>query len=405
MSDHRGGAGGGQDRPAALRRRGRGRRRPERRHRARPRRDAGAERHRGRRARDQTAAAAGDRARCRGRRSRARSSSGASAGRRAGGARRPGAPAAGGADGADRPRGLLHDQGARLPLRRGATTDAGANPPRHHDEPRERHRRRARRSRPRGTCRRFDDSGVYMFHRNLFKVQTRPDRSASRLTSTDGGRRVGKVSDWLRDVTPLTANPSYKWNFIQEYKHPQQLYARFRGDRRAEPGDRRDRRVPNKTNGYQRKAQATIGSTSGAANQNAAVVVTSGGVGPRGRQRHHGRVRQPPGRRSAAGGRGQRPRGPRPAGQERDRRARQHGGLRSRRRSRRRVEPDRDARTRTATNAGTGIVQATAIAGRAHRLPRPEAHAARRPARSRAVRTRSRCCGSASPATAASPAC
>ena len=65
-----------------------------------------------------------------------------------------------------------------------------------------------------------------MFHRNLFRVNERP--SQIRVTSSTGGQAVGNVSDWLRDVTPLTADPNYKWNFVNEYKHPQQLYSRFR---------------------------------------------------------------------------------------------------------------------------------------------------------------------------------
>ena len=52
------------------------------------------------------------------------------------------------------------------------------------------------------TMSRFVDSGVYMFHRNLFKVSTRPD--SIRVTSSTGGQAIGKVNDWLRDVTPLT---------------------------------------------------------------------------------------------------------------------------------------------------------------------------------------------------------
>ena len=75
------------------------------------------------------------------------------------------------------------------------------------------------------TMSRFVDSGVYMFHRNLFKVATRPD--LIRVTSSTGGVTTGKVSDWLRDVTPLTDLPGYQSDFVDDYKHPQQLYSRF----------------------------------------------------------------------------------------------------------------------------------------------------------------------------------
>ena len=101
---------------------------------------------------------------------------------------------------------------------------------------------------------RFDDVGVYMFHRNLFRVNERP--SQIRVTSSTGGQAVGNVSDWLHDVTPLTADPNYKWNFINEYKHPQQLYSRFREIAAQHPDIAEIVELPNQTNGYQRKAQA-----------------------------------------------------------------------------------------------------------------------------------------------------
>jgi Zinc carboxypeptidase/Chitobiase/beta-hexosaminidase C-terminal domain len=59
---------------------------------------------------------------------------------------------------------------------------------------------------------RFVDSGVYMFHRNLYKLDKRPDMI--RVTSSTGGVATGKVSNWLEDVVPLTASPGYKWDFV-----------------------------------------------------------------------------------------------------------------------------------------------------------------------------------------------
>ena len=70
-------------------------------------------------------------------------------------------------------------------------------------------------------------------------------------------------------MTPLTANPNYKWNFVNEYKHPQQLYARFEEIAQQYPDIAEIVTLPNQTNGYQRKAQATIGSTHGTANSSA----------------------------------------------------------------------------------------------------------------------------------------
>ena len=124
---------------------------------------------------------------------------------------------------------------------------------------------------------RFVDSGVYMFHRNLFKVSTRPDQIRVTIAAPAAMATIGKVSDWLRDVTPLTATPGYKSDFVQEYKHPQQLYARFEEIAAQYPEIAEIVALPNKTNGYQRKAQATIGGTG-----QSAVVVSSAAWGHEG---------------------------------------------------------------------------------------------------------------------------
>jgi hypothetical protein len=125
------------------------------------------------------------------------------------------------------------------------------------------------------TMSRFVDSGQYMFHRNLFKLAARP--SQIRVTSSTGGVATGFVSDWLEDVQPLTANPGYEWNFVDGYKHPQQLYARFEEIARQYPRIAEIVELPYKTNGYQRKAQATIGSVA-----SEAVVISSAAWGHEG---------------------------------------------------------------------------------------------------------------------------
>jgi hypothetical protein len=122
------------------------------------------------------------------------------------------------------------------------------------------------------TMSRFVDSGVYMFHRNQFKVNERP--SKIRVSSSTGGVAEGPVSNWLEDVTPLTADPNFQYDFLKEkgYQTPQQLYGRFDEIAQQYPDIAEVVPLPNKTNGYQRKAQATIGSTSGTAAQSAVVV-------------------------------------------------------------------------------------------------------------------------------------
>ncbi|GAA1891499.1 M14 family zinc carboxypeptidase [Asanoa iriomotensis] len=126
------------------------------------------------------------------------------------------------------------------------------------------------------TMSRFVDSGQYMFHRNLFKLDTRP--SQIKVTSSTGGVATGDVSDWLENApAPLTERPGYQYDFIDGYKHPQQLYARAEEIAKQYPDIAEIIYLPNKTNGYQRKAQATIGGTG-----QSAVVVSSAAWGHEG---------------------------------------------------------------------------------------------------------------------------
>ncbi|MFJ8580080.1 M14 family metallopeptidase [Micromonospora sp. NPDC093277] len=126
------------------------------------------------------------------------------------------------------------------------------------------------------TMSRFVDSGQYMFHRNLFKLDARP--SQIRVTSSTGGVATGFVSNWLEDGTPpLTATPGYRSDFVDGYRTPQQLYSRAEEIARQYPKIAEIIYLPNQTNGYQRKAQATIGGTG-----QAAVVASSAAWGHEG---------------------------------------------------------------------------------------------------------------------------
>ena len=108
----------------------------------------------------------------------------------------------------------------------------------------------------RATMSRFVDSGVYMFHRNLFKVSRHAADQIRVTLAAPGGVAIGKVSEWLDDVTPMTADPGYKSDFVDDYKTPQQLYSRFEQIAQQYPDIAEIVALPNKTNGYQRKAQA-----------------------------------------------------------------------------------------------------------------------------------------------------
>ena len=167
-----------------------------------------------------------------------------------------------------------------------------------------------------------------MIHRDLYKVPTKPSRV--RVTSATGGQATGNVSQWLDDVTPIDATPGYQSDFLSDYITPLQAYARFEQIAQQYPDIAQIVPFPNKTNGYQRKAQATIGGTG-----QSAVVVSSAAWGHEGGNGITVEFVNRPGSGPAAGGRGHRQGGPRPAGQERDRRAHVAPRRRSRRRSRR----------------------------------------------------------------------
>ena len=121
---------------------------------------------------------------------------------------------------------------------------------------------------------RFVDSGAYMFHRNLFKVAAKP----SQIRVTSQHRRAGdrqRLASGSRTSRRWTRTPGYQSDFIDDYKTPLQAYARFEEIAQQYPDIAQIVPFPNKTNGYQRKAQATIGGTG-----QAAVVVSSARVGP-----------------------------------------------------------------------------------------------------------------------------
>ena len=121
---------------------------------------------------------------------------------------------------------------------------------------------------------RFDDSGVYMFHRNLFKVATRPDQI--RVTSQHRRRGDRQGLGLARDVTPLT-RPGLQVGLRRRVQAPAAALRALRAARAENPEIAEIVRMPNKTNGYQRKAQATIGGTG-----QAAVVISSAAWGHEG---------------------------------------------------------------------------------------------------------------------------
>ena len=130
---------------------------------------------------------------------------------------------------------------------------------------------------------RFDDSGEYMFHRNLFKVIERPSQiRVTGLTGTtdrrpDDRQRLGLAA--RRDAAD--GGPELQVELRQRVQAPAAAVLALRGDRAAVPGDRRDRRrCRTRRTATSARRRRSIGSTNGTANRSAAVVVTLGRVGP-----------------------------------------------------------------------------------------------------------------------------
>ena len=202
---------------------------------------------------------------------------------------------------------------------------------------------------------RFVDSGAVHVPPQPVQARRTPEQDPRDEFST-GGVATGVVSNWLEDVAAADGEPGLQVGLRRRLQDPQQLYSRASrrspGSTRTSP---RSSTLPNKTNGYQRKAQAhdRRDRAGGGRRQ-------LGGVGPRGRQRHHCRVRRParrgpparasrsPARRSACCSPRTPPaRSPSTAAQVAAALETQSQGLIDR------AHPYR-------TNAGTGIVQPTA---------------------------------------------
>jgi murein tripeptide amidase MpaA len=126
----------------------------------------------------------------------------------------------------------------------------------------------------------FVDSGVYLTHELQVPVDERPNRIT--VSSSLGGSAVGEPELWLDPVDDAAQNrPGYERDFIDGYKDPTQLYDRLEALAAEFPELTEVVELPNKTNGYQRKAQTILGATDGA-RAASAVVVTSNAWGHEG---------------------------------------------------------------------------------------------------------------------------
>jgi Zinc carboxypeptidase/Chitobiase/beta-hexosaminidase C-terminal domain len=117
----------------------------------------------------------------------------------------------------------------------------------------------------------FVDAGTYIYHRRQIGVDDRPE--FVRVTSSGGGSDTRALEEWLPlpdedpDEDPLLTG------FVDHYMDATELMDRFEQLAAEFPEIAEVVELPNKTNGYRRKSQATLGSTGGGGP--AAVVVES----------------------------------------------------------------------------------------------------------------------------------
>ena len=148
---------------------------------------------------------------------------------------------------------------------------------------------------------------TYIEHRILVRIgdagtTTPASPTMIRIGSSTGEAKNAPVEPWLDGGLPPMAS-TFQTGFHTRYMDPTEVYARF--DELAEefPNLAEMITLPNKTNGYQRRAQALMAGLTNPAASGTSLQRGDHGdagrhphlerVGPRGRQRPHGRVRQP----------------------------------------------------------------------------------------------------------------
>lgn len=112
------------------------------------------------------------------------------------------------------------------------------------------------------------DYGAYLYHFLLLPITATPKNVT--IESNLGGVKTEKVTEWVGSGKPTKVNEHYVKDFIDHYMDPNELNARMEQLAAEFPKLVEIIEMPNKTNGYRRYAQATIGSFT-----NRTVVVTS----------------------------------------------------------------------------------------------------------------------------------
>ncbi|PLR94660.1 M14 family metallopeptidase [Bacillus sp. T33-2] len=112
------------------------------------------------------------------------------------------------------------------------------------------------------------DYGEYLYHYLLLPIDSVP--KTVQISSNLGGIASEVVTEWLGGGKPDNPGKHYVKEFVDHYMDPTELYERAEQLATEFPELVEIIDMPNKTNGYRRLAQATLGTTSGDA-----VVVSS----------------------------------------------------------------------------------------------------------------------------------
>jgi Zinc carboxypeptidase/Chitobiase/beta-hexosaminidase C-terminal domain len=118
------------------------------------------------------------------------------------------------------------------------------------------------------TLQQIQDAGEYLYHSFMLPVSVIPKDIT--IESSLGGSAASPVTEWLGEGKPDKPGKHYVKNFVDHYMDPTETNARIENLVKEYPELAEIVEMPNKTNGYRRQAQATLGTL-----QNTAVVVTS----------------------------------------------------------------------------------------------------------------------------------
>ncbi len=110
------------------------------------------------------------------------------------------------------------------------------------------------------------DAGEYLYHYVLMDIESVPENVV--ITTNQGGKVETGLKEWIGDGTP--AGDDYFSDFVDKYMTPTEVTERIEQLAEDFPELAEIVVLPEKTNGYRRKAQVTIGSV-----VNSAIVLTS----------------------------------------------------------------------------------------------------------------------------------